>query len=145
MVEELESEKPQLILFKNDTPYNLIDGISNSWGISIIYQEETINLLGWGFFPDLDNPPDVVYLTVGLNNHPIEVAPVDILRADVAQSLANPNSAYSGWTFSIPARLLPQGETLLRVWGYDVETKQMAQLGNDLRVEVVKNAETLKQ
>lgn len=183
VIEDLETQSPELILFQNEMWSNSIDGFSTANSNSLIYQYilqnyqpdqfienhwfwrrrrhplkflqndsirgfldhrpdpliqqgEVASISGWGILPNLGQAVNTVYLTLGENNQPIAVSPVNLERADVALNFTNANYLHSGWTLTIPTYIIPPGQNILRVWGTDQASENLIQIGQDILVQL---------
>ena len=96
-----------------------------------------MSLSGWTVFHQQGKPADAVYLSYGSDNKLIAANRVNISRPDVAKELSNDAYNQSGWTVNIPTTVLPIGNNILRVWGYDQGRDRLVQLGDDINIKVL--------
>lgn len=102
-----------------------------------IRKKDNLFLSGWAILPKQVRSADAVYLSQGSENKLIAVAKVNISRPDVADFLSNKNYTQSGWELNLPAKILPTGNNLLRLWTYNAKSESLSQIGTDINIRVV--------
>ncbi|MEB3830438.1 hypothetical protein [Phormidium sp. CCY1219] len=116
---------------------NTIQGVLDNIPETEIWKGQTIAISGWAILPQQNKPPDAVFLSYGSDNKLIAVDPVNTPRPDVALALSNPNYTNSGWKLRIPTTVLPSGKTVLKVWGYDAQSQELIQIGDEISLNVL--------
>lgn len=90
---------------------------------------DVLTLNGWAVIPADNKPASQVIITQGDQNAVVAIAPVNVERADVAETINNPNYKNSGWVTTLEAATLPADKAVLKAWAYNPATKEASQLG----------------
>ncbi|MCL1468539.1 hypothetical protein [Argonema galeatum] len=104
----------------------------------------TIKVSGWAILPDSREQPRVVLFSYGDRKSFFANAVVKLPRPDVGRKL-NLLGRYSkigwdrfGWEVNISGKLFPVGETVIKAWVYDRDSKQFIKLDGNPKVKVIK-------
>jgi hypothetical protein len=104
---------------------NLAEGNIDVFPVEPVKRGEDVSLMGWAILPQQKIAADAVYLSFGEQNQLIAVGQVNLERPDVAVAFSEPNYQQSGWIIQLPTAILPEGQTLLKVWAYDAQSDQL--------------------
>lgn len=95
-----------------------------------------LQLVGWAILPNTGKPADKVIVTSEKPDVILAIVSVDVARPDVAKALKNQALEKAGWKASIdPSRLQP-GETTLKAWAYNAETKEATSLAKIHKIDI---------
>ncbi|MGB3533552.1 MAG: hypothetical protein WBA13_08535 [Microcoleaceae cyanobacterium] len=111
---------------------NLAEGSIDFAPTKPLQRGDNISLMGWAILPQKQIAADAVYLSFGEQNQLVNASPVNIKRQDVASAFSEPNYQKSGWTIQVPTAILPEGETVVKVWAYDAEANQLFLMGSEI-------------
>ena len=111
---------------------NLAQGSIDFAPTEPIQRGENISLMGWAILPQQNKVADAVYLSFGEQNQLVAVGQVNLKRPDVASAFSEKNYQQSGWTIRLPTAILPEGQTLLKIWAYDAQSDQLIQIGDQI-------------
>lgn len=102
----------------------------------------SVKLSGWTTLPDGREQPRVVLFSYGDKKSFFANAVVKLPRPDIGRMLKS--GRYSrigwdrfGWEVNIPGNSLPVGETVIKAWVYDRDSKQFIKLDGNPKVKVI--------
>jgi len=98
-------------------------------GPAILGADSQVRASGWAVIPNRAELPKIVMISVGQQRLFITGAGVGTIdRPDIAKYYKNPKYLRCGWSVQIPAKFLPEGDSVLRAWVFDEQTKQFIEL-----------------
>ncbi|MCL1467114.1 hypothetical protein [Argonema galeatum] len=128
------------VKFKTPTAgalYGVFDVVNESSATSHkVSKAIPVKLSGWAVIANKGKTADSVIITQADNKKVLAVAPVNVVRPDVAKALNNPAYKSSGWNATIKPSNLPAGKVVIQAWAYDSTTKEATQLSRNHELDV---------
>jgi hypothetical protein len=100
-------------------------------------KRDQIELRGWAILPDSHQLPTMVFLSYGEQFSFFAQGPVAFDRPDVAKALHSRRYTTVGWQVIASLDALPLGETVIKAWVYDRESKRFVKLHGEPKIQVV--------
>jgi len=127
------------VTFKTPPPnalYGFCDAVNDSGTLTHnVKKTDAVKLSGWAIIGDKGKPADRVIITLP-DNQVVAVAPVNLARPDVVNTIKNPALKTSGWVTTFKGSTLPTGKVILKAYAYDTATKTATQLRNNQELTV---------
>ncbi|MCL1475747.1 hypothetical protein [Argonema antarcticum] len=128
------------VKFKTPTAgalYGVFDVVNESSSASHkVSKAIPVKMSGWAVLANKGKTADSVIITQADNKKVLAVAPVNVLRPDVAKALNNPAYKSSGWNATIKSSNLPTGKVVIQAWAYDSTTKEATQLSRNHELDI---------